>query len=195
MSTPAAAPAPRLPRGARRRQLLEAAARAFLAGGYDGSSMDDVAREAGVTRLILYRHFASKSELYGAVLDTMLADMGRRFDEASADDRRRDVAAVMLPVARAHPAAFRLLWRHAAHEPEFAEQAAFLNANVRAGARAAIAGAFTDPALEEWAVRTTGAHLMEGICTWLDVGDPDRDDELVAAMHRGLEALVAAWAG
>ena len=50
-----------LPRAARRAQLLEAAATAFLERGFDGTSMEDVAQEAGVSRLIVYRIFESKS--------------------------------------------------------------------------------------------------------------------------------------
>lgn len=194
MSTPAAAPT-RLPRGARRAQLLRAAAHAFLARGYDGSSMDDVALEAGVTRLIVYRHFSSKAELYGAVLDTVLAEMGRRFDSAPDGASRGSVAAILLSVGRANPAAFQLLWRHAAHEPEFANRVAFLNEHVHAAARAALAASISDAVTLEWAARTSGAHLLEGICTWLDLGPPARDDEFAAAMHRGLEALAVAWMG
>ena len=42
--------------------------RAFARGGYAATSMEDVAAEAGITRLIVYRHFESKEALYRAVL-------------------------------------------------------------------------------------------------------------------------------
>ena len=57
----------------RQAQILRAASRAFARGGFAATSMDDVAAEAGITRLIVYRHFASKEVLYRAVL-TAVAD-------------------------------------------------------------------------------------------------------------------------
>src|ERR1700753_3657268 len=57
-----------LRRDERRAQLLRAAATAFLVGGYAGTSLDDVAAQAGVTRMIIYRHFDSKRDLYREVL-------------------------------------------------------------------------------------------------------------------------------
>ena len=44
--------------------ILAAAARAFAVGGFAATSMEDIAAEAGVTKLIVYRHFATKQELY-----------------------------------------------------------------------------------------------------------------------------------
>src|SRR5215207_5909723 len=58
----------RMPRAQRQAQLLTAAASAFVRGGFDGTSMEDVAEASGVTRLIVYRNFGSKEELYRAVL-------------------------------------------------------------------------------------------------------------------------------
>src|SRR5919201_1787743 len=53
----------------RRAQLLAVARRLFGRSGFHGVSMDEVAREAGVTKPILYDHFHSKEELYIALLD------------------------------------------------------------------------------------------------------------------------------
>jgi AcrR family transcriptional regulator len=52
----------------RRAQLLAVARRAFGRSGFHGVSMDEVAKEAGVTKPILYDHFNSKEELYVALL-------------------------------------------------------------------------------------------------------------------------------
>ncbi|MEO5723835.1 MAG: helix-turn-helix domain-containing protein, partial [Ilumatobacteraceae bacterium] len=49
----------RLPRAQRREQIMVAAASAFVRTGFDATSMDDVARAAGITRLIVYRIFES----------------------------------------------------------------------------------------------------------------------------------------
>src|SRR5918999_702712 len=53
----------------RRRQLLEVARKVFGRRGYHTVTMDAVAREAGVTKPILYDHFPSKRELYLALLE------------------------------------------------------------------------------------------------------------------------------
>src|SRR5436305_5872946 len=57
----------------RRAQLLEVARRMFGTAGYHSVSMDTVAKEAGVTKPILYDHFPSKKDLYLALLDDDLA--------------------------------------------------------------------------------------------------------------------------
>ena len=60
---------PRLPRPARRRQLLGAAQEIFVAQGYHAAAMDDIADRAGVSKPVLYQHFPGKLELYLALLD------------------------------------------------------------------------------------------------------------------------------
>src|SRR3954471_2588621 len=60
---------PRLPAAERRAALIEIAIRVFSDGSYRGTTTAEIAREAGVSEPILYRHFASKRELYLAALD------------------------------------------------------------------------------------------------------------------------------
>jgi AcrR family transcriptional regulator len=59
----------RLPRPARRRQLLGAAQEVFVAQGYHAAAMDEIAERAGVSKPVLYQHFPGKLELYLALLD------------------------------------------------------------------------------------------------------------------------------
>jgi len=59
----------RLPRTARRKQLLAAAQEVFVAQGYHAAAMDDIAERAGVSKPVLYQHFPGKLELYIALLD------------------------------------------------------------------------------------------------------------------------------
>src|SRR6476619_6564130 len=59
----------RMPRSARRAQLLEAAQAAFVESGYHAAAMDDIADRAGVSKPVLYQHFPGKLELYLALLD------------------------------------------------------------------------------------------------------------------------------
>lgn len=59
----------RLPRSARRAQLLEAAQSVFAGAGYHSAGMDDIADRAGVSKPVLYQHFPGKLDLYIALLD------------------------------------------------------------------------------------------------------------------------------
>jgi AcrR family transcriptional regulator len=59
----------RLPARERRRAIVDAALRVFSEGSYAGATTADIARAAGISEPILYRHFASKRELYFACLD------------------------------------------------------------------------------------------------------------------------------
>ncbi|WP_229884986.1 MULTISPECIES: TetR/AcrR family transcriptional regulator [Streptomyces] len=64
---PHSLPRRRLDPAERRAQLLAVGARSFAAHPYDDVTMEEVAREAGVSRALLYRHFPSKHALFAAV--------------------------------------------------------------------------------------------------------------------------------
>jgi len=59
----------RLPAEERKAAVLECACGIFSAGSYRGTTTAEIARQAGVTEPVLYRHFASKRDLYLAVLE------------------------------------------------------------------------------------------------------------------------------
>src|SRR5690348_16375108 len=106
----------RLPRAERHEQILSAATRAFARSGYAATSLDDVAAEAGVSRVILYRHFESKSDLYRAVLDHACA---RLVTTVGSEDFTPASVDALLDAAAADPDGFRLVFHHAGREPEF----------------------------------------------------------------------------
>ncbi len=82
----------RLPRPARRQQLLGAAQEVFVAQGYHAAAMDDIADAAGVSKPVLYQHFPGKLELYLALLDqhteTVVAAVRAALD-ATTDNKQR----------------------------------------------------------------------------------------------------------
>src|SRR3954469_9054334 len=87
----------RLPRGARRLQLLRAAQDVFVAQGFHAAAMDDIADRAGVSKPVLYQHFPGKRELYLAVLEQQGDEPTDRVREAMAgteDNRARVDGAV-----------------------------------------------------------------------------------------------------
>ncbi len=63
------ATAPRMAAADRRQHLVETALRLFTDGSYHGTTTAEIARAAGVSEPILYRHFASKRDLYLAALE------------------------------------------------------------------------------------------------------------------------------
>ncbi|MBB5153374.1 TetR/AcrR family transcriptional regulator [Saccharopolyspora phatthalungensis] len=87
----------RLPRDARRAQLLEAAQYVFVHNGYHAAAMDDIAERAGVSKPVLYQHFPGKLELYLALLETHGNELVRRVRkaiESTSDNKLRVRAAV-----------------------------------------------------------------------------------------------------
>lgn len=70
----------RLPAAERRSALVEAALHVFSEGSYAGATTAQIAREAGVSEPILYRHFASKRELYFACLDVAWRRIRQRIE-------------------------------------------------------------------------------------------------------------------
>jgi AcrR family transcriptional regulator len=87
----------RLPRSARRKQLLAAAQQVFVAHGYHAAAMDDIAERAGVSKPVLYQHFPGKLELYLALLDMhcdAMVDRVRAAMGATTDNKERVRGAV-----------------------------------------------------------------------------------------------------
>jgi TetR/AcrR family transcriptional regulator len=76
----------RLPASERRAAVLSCACRVFSRGSYRGSTTAEIAREAGVTEPILYRHFESKRELYLACLDASWAQMRSVWEDVIASE-------------------------------------------------------------------------------------------------------------
>ncbi len=87
----------RLPRSARRVQLLSAAQEVFVEHGYHAAAMDEIADRAGVSKPVLYQHFPGKLELYLAILDLHNAELlaGVKAAMDATDDNRARVAATI----------------------------------------------------------------------------------------------------
>ena len=87
----------RLPRSARKAQLLDVALTVFVEQGYHAASMDEIAERAGVSKPVLYQHFPGKLDLYLALIqsacDTVIE--GVRGALASTQDNRKRVLATM----------------------------------------------------------------------------------------------------
>jgi AcrR family transcriptional regulator len=95
VSPPARPASTRLPRPARRRQLLGAARDVFVAQGFHQAAMDEIADRAGVSKPVLYQHFPGKLDLYLALVDESVAELKQNLMDAlsSTTDNGQRVAA------------------------------------------------------------------------------------------------------
>ena len=76
----------RLTAEARRQAVLDTACRVFSKSSYRGATTAEIAREAGISEPILYRHFGSKRDLYLACLDDAWEDFHEEATQALAAD-------------------------------------------------------------------------------------------------------------
>ena len=162
----------RMRRAERHDQILAAATRAFARSGFAATSLDDVAAEAGVSRVILYRHFDSKTDLYQAVLDRMCARLDAHVEEPVGGFTDASIDG-LLHAAVESPAGFRLLFQHAQREPEFKERIEKFRADITAAAYLQISAFIPDKALARWAAQLAPAVAIEAITAWLDAGQPE----------------------
>jgi AcrR family transcriptional regulator len=186
----AAAPTPvrRLRRAERREQLLAAATQAFARTGFAATSLDDIAQAAGISRVLLYRHFDSKTDLYRAVLDRAIrrltAAVGtRNFTYASID--------ALLQAAAEDPDGFRLLFHHAAREPEFRPQMDRFQRGMVATARRELTRIIPDRAWAQWAAQLAPVVAIEAVMAWLDAGQPD-PDQAADRIRQALAGVISA---
>lgn len=87
----------RMPRSARRIQLLAAAQEVFVSQGFHAAAMDEIADRAGVSKPVLYQHFQSKLDLYLALLEAGADELVAKIRTSLAstrDNRTRVQAAV-----------------------------------------------------------------------------------------------------
>ncbi len=112
----------RMPAPQRREVILAAAEETFGRCGYHGASLDDVAHAAGVSKALIYEHFASKRELHGSLLDAQAAEIFARVEAAvqrgeDGEQRLRNGIDAFLAFVEEHREAWRALFRDAS-DPE-----------------------------------------------------------------------------
>lgn len=183
----------RLGRAERREQILDSAVRALVRrGGFAATSLDDVAAESGVTRMILYRHFDSKEDLFRVVLDRA----GERLHAASTVDGEIGEHSIpgMLSWAARDPDGFRLLFHHALRDPDYRGEIEEL----RDGVTRTLASYLRDASVEQpwidWAASLATTVTIEAIMAWLDAGQPDPElanDRVMVAVDGVFRAIGA----
>jgi AcrR family transcriptional regulator len=182
---------PRLPASERRAVVVDTACRVFVRCSYRGATTAEIAREAGVTEPILYRHFPSKQALYLACIDAAWAQV--RESWARAVEAEDDPQVWMAAMANAffefeeQRSAVASLWLHAltesGDEPEvrkflrrhLREVHDFVEGVVGRSQEAGAIPADRDARAEAWIFVAVGILLaVNGRLGGLQPGDLDR---------------------
>ena len=106
----------------RREQLLAVAKKIFAERGFQPTTMDDIAKEAGFTKPILYQFFQSKTELYKEIVEdiatSMIHSLSKAVSNADAPRAKIEVAfRVYFDMVVSDTDAFRIIFIHA-HDGE-----------------------------------------------------------------------------
>jgi AcrR family transcriptional regulator len=183
----------RMPAAERRQALIDTAIRVFSEGSYHGTTTAEIARAAGISEPILYRHFASKRELYLAALDHVWGKMRASWEKTL--ETTPDVRAAIEAMGRGHVTVrdckFQLaeLWvqalGEAAEDPELRkhlrrhmrEVHAFLATLIRRGQDEGVLHPDRNADAEAWSFLAGGMLGMVGRRVGL------LDDEEVAAIR------------
>jgi AcrR family transcriptional regulator len=133
-------PTTRLSGDQRRERILAVATEAFARGGYHGASVGEIAEAAGITKPVLYDHFASKHDLYVELMESARDELTERgaaamSADAPAEQRVRAAVDAFFSFVEERPATASVLLSIPRGDPELVEPARL----VQAGATARIA--------------------------------------------------------
>ncbi|HJL77104.1 MAG: hypothetical protein CL437_06145 [Acidimicrobiaceae bacterium] len=187
----------RMPAARRREQLLDIALGIFARNGYHETSMNALAAEAGVTKPVLYQHFASKRELFAQLLartgDRLHSAIAERSAGVDTPRQRVEVGfAAFFHFFDEHPDAFSVLYGSSLGSvPEFKREARRVQDTFTAILARLINGVDGDDAL----VMAAGINgIAEGMVRyWMREGRRHSADEMATLTTRlawgGLEDL------
>jgi len=176
----------RLPAAQRREELLAAAEEVFGARGYHGASLEEIAGAAGVSKALIYEHFASKRELHASLVEAHVGEIFARLRAnalagTDGEARLRGGVDAFLAFVEDHRDAWRALFRDAA-DPEVGDVIERVQAQA-VGVIAALIAA--DPESGHHDERTLQIHAallsggVQALANWWDVNRDVPRAELV----------------
>lgn len=187
----------------RRAAILDAAMEAFARSGYHGTSIDDIASQARISKALIYEHFASKRELHATLIAQQADELFGRLranaaPDREADERLRGGVDAFLGFVEERREAWRALFRDAA-DPELGD---VVESVQRDATSAIVALMLADPDTREGAEADVEivANMLSGAVQalanwWYDHQDVPREvlvDRVMAFAWLGLERLRAA---
>lgn len=170
----------------RRQQLVEVAKSLFAERGYDGTSIEEVAQRANVSKPVVYEHFGGKEGLYAVVVDREMSALLDGITASLTNNRSRvrveRVALALLTYVEEHTDGFRILIRDSPAAITSGTYATLLNDAVNQ-VSSILAGDFArrglDPDLAPLYAQALVGSVSMTAQWWLDVREPKK--EVVAA--------------
>jgi AcrR family transcriptional regulator len=187
----------RLPTAERRAVIVDAAGRLFGEQGYDAARLDDIAAAAGVTKPILYRHFADKQSLYLALLarhrDDLPTFTAAMPTQGTVEERLRAVLDGWVAYVESHAYAWKMLFRDTGGGPQVQAFRTEVQSEARAVLARAIAALSAQPIPErelEPLAELMRMGMASTVLWWMDRPDVPRE-AVVGAITRVWTALLA----
>ena len=182
----ARAPRARMTGSERRQQLIEIAKSLFAERGFDGTSIEEIAQRANVSKPVVYEHFGGKEGLYAVVVDREMSALLDGITSSLTKNRSRvrgeRGALALLTYVEEHTDGFRILIRDSPAAITSGTYATLLNDAVNQVA-SILAGDFPrrglDPDLAPLYAQALVGSVSMTAQWWLDVREPKK--EVVAA--------------
>jgi AcrR family transcriptional regulator len=168
--------APRMRKADRKRQLLTQAKQLFLKHGYQDTTTEKIARAAGITEPVLYRHFESKKALFLEVLHEIRDATLNRWREETTEiidplARLRRIADLYLGTTREHAIEYRIMHRTLIETDDeeiaaclrsfYLDSEALLAQVIAAGQRSGVFRRSLDPRVGAWElIRTALGYTL-----------------------------------
>lgn len=171
----AAYPHGRVPREVRRKHLVAVATELFIEKGFEGASMDELARRVGISKPVVYDLVGSKQDLYRDVVSVQASELAERIGAAVSQEPRRE--------ERLHAGALAFFRFVAERRPAWV----------------ALMSAESAPMIEEvhaarrLHTQLIASFLAQGAAEVGNTSDPTMTDACARAINGATEALALWW--
>ncbi len=192
-----------MPRAQREQLILEIAGDVFARDGYHAASMDEISRQAGVSKPMLYAYFGSKEGLYVAYIDCTGQQLVERLQRTFAGPGQASVhlrVSEFLEFVEHHRNGWKILFSEASSSRPVAEEVAQLRRRITSAVTGLVREGVGADAVLEGQAASAVAHAIVGAGEslanwWLERPEVDRErlaDWYVAAIYGTVAAVTRA---
>ncbi|KPP81449.1 TetR/AcrR family transcriptional regulator [Erythrobacter sp. HL-111] len=175
----------------RREKFLDAAAEVLAEQGLRDTTMDQIADHIDVSKVVLYRHFASKEDLIHSILERIAEKMLAL--DAQCDPHPARQGEATLQLARENRAAFIIICRDARNDPTYGAHYQQVHEAISSRLRELMLNEGVDSLIAHMCAETYTDTCLNGALNWLLHADPARDDEYGEWLAEGVLNMCRAW--